>query len=73
MGFLISKNIPPCGLGSRDTLRLEAGLPLYGQDLDESINPYEAGFGWVVHLENGHDFYGKESLERIGSHKIEKN
>ena len=70
--FLISKNIPPCGLGSRDTLRLEAGLPLYGQDLDESINPYEAGFGWVVHLENGHDFYGKESLERIGSHKIEK-
>ncbi len=70
--FLISKNITPCGLGSRDTLRLEAGLPLYGQDLDESINPYEAGFGWVVHLESGHDFYGKESLERIGSHKIEK-
>lgn len=70
--FLISKNITPCGLGSRDTLRLEAGLPLYGQDLNESINPYEAGFGWVVHLENDHDFYGKESLEKIGSHKIEK-
>jgi len=70
--FLILKKIPPCGLGSRDTLRLEAGLPLYGQDLDESINPYEAGFGWVVHLENGHEFYGKDSLERIGSLKIKK-
>ena len=70
--FLISKNIKPCGLGARDTLRLEAGLPLYGQDIDETINPYEAGFGWVIHLENAHEFIGKQSLERIGSLKITK-
>ncbi len=69
---LVSKNILPCGLGARDTLRLEAGLPLYGQDIDENTNPYEAGFGWVVNLENDHDFFGRKSLERIGVNKIEK-
>ncbi len=70
--FFISKNINPCGLGARDTLRLEAGLPLYGNDLNEDINPYEAGFGWVVNLENNHEFFGRNSLEKIGSNKIEK-
>tara|TARA_Y100001978_G_scaffold145377_1_gene130392 strand:+ start:4460 stop:5572 length:1113 start_codon:yes stop_codon:yes gene_type:complete len=70
--FLVSKNIKPCGLGARDTLRLEAGLPLYGQELDETTNPYEAGFGWVVNLENNHEFIGRKSLEKIGSLKIKK-
>ena len=63
--FLISKNVQPCGLGARDTLRLEAGFHLYGQDLTENINPYEAGLGWVVHLENDHEFYGREYLQKI--------
>ena len=68
--FFISKNINPCGLGARDTLRLEAGLPLYGQELNEKINPYQAGFGWVINLENNHDFFGRNSLEKIGSLEI---
>lgn len=52
----------PCGLGSRDTLRLEAGLPLWGQDLDESITPLEAGLDFAVAFT--HDFVGREALER---------
>ncbi len=52
----------PCGLGARDTLRLEAGLPLWGQDLDESITPLEAGLDFAVSL--GRDFVGSEALER---------
>tara|TARA_Y100000589_G_C27099551_1_gene607433 strand:+ start:159 stop:1271 length:1113 start_codon:yes stop_codon:yes gene_type:complete len=67
--YLITKDIIPCGLGSRDTLRLEAGLHLYGQDLNESINPYEAGLGWLVHLENNHEFFGRNSLEQISNKK----
>tara|TARA_Y100001978_G_scaffold196205_1_gene205463 strand:- start:15587 stop:16696 length:1110 start_codon:yes stop_codon:yes gene_type:complete len=63
--FLISKGVNPCGLGARDTLRLEAGLPLYGHELNETTNPYEAGLGWVVNLENNHFFYGRDSLEKI--------
>jgi aminomethyltransferase len=56
--------IEACGLGARDTLRLEAAMPLYGHELSESINPYAAGVGWVVKLEKG-AFAGKESLERF--------
>jgi aminomethyltransferase len=51
----------PVGLGARDTLRLEARLPLYGNDLDETTTPLEAGLGWVVKLEAG-DFIGKDAL-----------
>jgi len=54
----------PCGLGARDTLRLEAGLRLYGQDMDESVDPFSAGLGWVVRLDKG-DFVGAEALRRI--------
>lgn len=53
--------VPPCGLGARDTLRLEAGMPLYGHELSESIDPYQAGLGWAVKLEKG-DFIGREAL-----------
>ena len=54
----------PCGLGARDTLRLEARLSLYGNDIDETTNPIEAGLGWVVKLQKG-DFVGKAALEKV--------
>ncbi len=55
--------IQPIGLGARDTLRLEAGLPLYGNDLDETTTPLEAGLEWTIVWSKG-SFYGKEALER---------
>lgn len=58
--------IEPTGLGARDTLRLEARLSLYGNDIDETTNPLEAGLGWVVKLDKG-DFLGREALLRIKS------
>jgi aminomethyltransferase len=61
---LIAEGVEPCGLGARDTLRLEAALPLWGNDIDETTNPYEAGLGWVVSL-NEADFVGRVALERI--------
>jgi aminomethyltransferase len=54
----------PCGLGARDTLRLEAGYPLYGSDIDATVTPYEAGLGWIVKLEKGADFTGLAALKR---------
>jgi aminomethyltransferase len=54
----------PAGLGARDTLRLEAGLRLYGQDMDESVDPYSAGLGWTVKLAKG-DFCGSDALRRL--------
>src|SRR5882672_8709706 len=54
----------PVGLGARDTLRLEAGLPLYGNDIDDTTTPYEAGLGWIVKLEKGSPFTGLEALKR---------
>lgn len=56
------ENLMACGLASRDTLRLEAGMPLYGQELDLQHNPYEAGLGKVVRLDRGVDFVGKAAL-----------
>lgn len=53
--------IEPCGLGARDTLRLEAGLPLYGHELDENTSPLEAGLAWSVKLEKG-EFMGSSTL-----------
>jgi aminomethyltransferase len=54
--------VRPCGLGARDACRLEAGLRLYGNDMDESTDPYEAGLGWTVKLAKG-DFIGSAVLE----------
>jgi aminomethyltransferase len=61
---LIAAGVAPAGLGARDTLRLEAGMNLYGQDMDESITPWEAGLAWTVSLEPGRDFIGREALEK---------
>lgn len=57
--------LKPAGLGARDTLRLEARLPLYGNDIDETTNPFEAGLGWVVKLDKPAAFVGKEALAAI--------
>jgi aminomethyltransferase len=54
----------PCGLGSRDTLRLEAGMPLYGNELDRTVNPYEANLGRVVKMEKG-EFVGRGALATV--------
>lgn len=53
--------VVPCGLGARDTLRLEAGLLLYGNDIDDTVTPLEAGLGWTVKLQKG-DFVGRDVL-----------
>jgi aminomethyltransferase len=55
----------PVGLGARDTLRLEAGMPLYGNELDRRTNPYEAGLGRVVKLDKTGDFTGRAALEKV--------
>jgi aminomethyltransferase len=61
---LLDAGIKPCGLGARDTLRLEAGMNLYGQDMDEGISPYEAGLKWTVDIKDPkRDFLGKSALE----------
>ncbi len=54
----------PVGLGARDTLRLEAGLPLYGNDIDDTTTPYEAGLNFIVKLDKGAPFTGLEALKR---------
>ena len=61
---LLAAGVKPAGLGARDTLRLEAGMALYGQDMDESATPFEAGLGWTVALDEGRAFTGREVLER---------
>lgn len=60
---LIELGVTPCGLGCRDTLRLEAGMHLYGQDLSDRISPLEADLGWIVHLKEKEDFSGRVALE----------
>jgi aminomethyltransferase len=59
---LYAAGVAPAGLGARDTLRLEAGMNLYGQDMDETTNPLESGLGWTVDLKTDRDFIGKEAL-----------
>jgi aminomethyltransferase len=60
---LVEAGVRPCGLGARDTLRLEAALPLYGNDINTTTNPWEAGLGWTVTLDGGADFVGRAALE----------
>src|SRR5207247_1665925 len=62
----------PCGLGARDTLRLEAGYPLYGSDIDDTVTPFEAGLGWIVKLEKGADFVGLAALKRQRLEGVER-
>lgn len=60
---LAEAGVKPCGLGARDTLRLEAGMNLYGQDMDEDVSPLEAGLSWTVAFDEGRDFIGRAALE----------
>lgn len=60
---LLESGVPPCGLGCRDTLRFEAGLPLYGHELDETITPLEAGLGMFVKIDDKEEFIGRDALK----------
>ena len=61
---LIKSGVIPCGLGARDTLRLEAAMHLYGNDINLNTTPFEAGLGWLVHLEMPNNFIGRKTLEK---------
>jgi aminomethyltransferase len=66
---LRAEGVMPCGLGARDTLRLEAGMNLYGQDMDETVTPLESGLTWTVDLASPRDFVGKTALTTLRSHR----
>jgi aminomethyltransferase len=59
---LVAVGVTPCGLGARDTLRLEAGMNLYGQDMDETVTPLVSGLAWTVDMQSPRDFVGKAAL-----------
>jgi len=63
---LLAAGVKPAGLGARDTLRLEAGMNLYGQDMDDSVSPLDAGLAWTVDLVSERDFIGKAALQQKG-------
>lgn len=60
--LLLTHDIKPAGLGARDTLRMEAGMNLYGHDMDETVSPYECGMAWTLALKDERDFIGREAL-----------
>ena len=69
---LLAEGVVPCGLGARDTLRLEAAMHLYGSEMDASTSPLEAGLGWLVHLEMPKPFIGREVLERQSAEGVSR-
>jgi len=69
---LLDLGVTPCGLGARDTLRLEAAMSLYGQDIDEETTPLEASLGWLVHLDRKGDFIGRKILEQQKENGVER-
>ncbi len=64
---LLSKGAVACGLGARDTLRLEAAMPLYGHELNEQIDPIAAGLGWATKLDK--DFIGRDAIHNLHGHR----
>ena len=67
---LAAAGVAPCGLGARDTLRLEAGMALYGNDMDETVSPLDAGLAWTVDLKDpSRDFFGKAALVAKGAQR----
>lgn len=69
---LYDAGVIPCGLGARDTLRLEAAMALYGQDIDDTTTPLEAGLGWLVHLDTKGDFIGRPVLEQQKATRVQR-
>jgi aminomethyltransferase len=70
---LLKAGVKPCGLGARDTLRLEAGMNLYGQDMDETVSPLAANMGWTITWEpSERDFVGRSALEQQKAEGTEK-
>jgi aminomethyltransferase len=69
---LLNVGVIPCGLGARDTLRLEAAMCLYGQDIDDTTTPLEAGLSWLVHLDTKGSFIGRKALEKQKEMGVEK-
>mgnify|MGYP000897101761 CR=1 FL=1 len=69
---LAAAGVHPCGLGARDTLRLEAGLNLYGQDMDAATSPYACGLGWTVHSADDREFVGRAALaaQAVTEHQV---
>ena len=63
---LVAQGVRPAGLGARDTLRLEAGMNLYGQDMDDGVSPLDAGLAWTVDLKTDRAFVGRAALEARG-------
>lgn len=61
---LLEAGVKPCGLAARDTLRLEAGMHLYGQDMDEDVTPLESALGWTVMMKDERSFIGRKALEQ---------
>jgi len=66
---LAAAGVTACGLGARDTLRLEAGMNLYGNDMDEAVSPLDAALAWTVDLKTPREFVGRSALERDGARK----
>ena len=66
-----AEGLIPCGLGARDTLRLEASMPLYGHEMDDTVSPLETGLGFAVKM-NKEEFIGKSALERRGTPAIQR-
>ena len=67
---LLEAGVAPCGLGARDTLRLEAGLCLYGQDMDDSVTPLHCGLKWTVAMDpSQRDFVGRRALEQLADNE----
>ena len=62
---LLEADAAPIGIGARDTLRLEASLPLHGSDISPSTHPFEAGLGWAIPSDDGADFTGRKSLLQL--------
>jgi aminomethyltransferase len=69
---LLDAGVTPAGLGARDTLRLEAALLLYGNDMDEETNPFEVGLDWVVTFDDDADFIGRTALQHAKESGVER-
>ena len=69
---LADAGVKPCGLGARDTLRLEAGMNLYGQDMDETVSPLESGLAWTVAMKDDRIFIGRTALEEQKSRGLDR-